>query len=404
MDCGFSTESIRLSEVVARSNAPNGRNPNLSSVSWSFSTQDSTYPDLTELRRIVQLRFNVTDAYIDQHGIPNFRVDREAVKDRFKALIGDLKPLQLSASIRSDSDKLLIRVFQRMQARRSNPLINAVLMFATIGTILFASYSLTYSMDPQVLKTVFGHLDLNVQVAMFAGSIFGIIALHESGHKFAAWNHRMDSTFPYFIPGPPPFGTFGAVISLKSPPANRDQLFDLGFSGPVVGFIVTIVVAIISILTAPVVPEAQVESLVSQGLLAVQAWPKTPLLMILLSYLDIRAVAPGQTLVLTQVAFAAEIGALITFLNIIPAWQLDGGHIMRAALGPQGHRVATGIGLAVLALAGYWPFALLILVMMFTRGGLAGVEPLDDVSALSASRKALFGLAILILVLCFMMF
>jgi len=376
----------------------------LSSVSWSFSTQDSTHPDLTELRRIVQIRFSVADAYVDEHGIPNFRVEREAAKDKFKALIGDLKPLQLSASVRSDSDQLLIRIFQRIQARRSNPFINAVLMFATIGTILFASYSLTYSMDPQVLKTVFGHLDLNVQIAMFAGSIFGIIALHESGHKLAAWNHRMDSTLPYFIPGPPPFGTFGAVISLKSPPANRDQLFDLGFSGPVVGFITTIAVAIISILTAPLVPEAQVESLVSQGLLSVQAWPKTPLLMVLLSYLDIRVVPAGQTLVLTQVAFAAEIGALITFLNIIPAWQLDGGHIMRAALGPQGHRIATGIGLVGLALAGYWPFALLILVMMFTRGGWAGVEPLDDVSSLSTGRKVLFVLAIAMLVLCFMMF
>jgi membrane-associated protease RseP (regulator of RpoE activity) len=377
---------------------------NLSSVSWSYSSQGGIHPDLTELRRIVQIRFNVNDAYVDEHGIPNFRVDREITKDRFKALLGDLKPLQLSASVRSDSDKLQIRIFQRIQAGRSNPLINAVLMLATIGTILFASYSLTYSMDPQVLKTVFGHLDLNVQIAMFAGSIFGIIALHESGHKLAAWNHRMDSTLPYFIPGPPPFGTFGAVISLKSPPANRDQLFDLGFSGPAVGFITTIVVAIISILTAPLVPETQVQSLVSQGLLSVQAWPKTPLLMILLSYLDIRVVSPGQTLVLTQVAFAAEIGALITFLNIIPAWQLDGGHIMRAALGTQGHRIATGIGLVGLALAGYWPFALLILIMMFTRGGSAGVEPLDDVSPLSKGRKVLFVLAIAMLVLCFMMF
>ena len=374
----------------------------MSSISWNFSTQDSTHPDLSELRRIVQLRFNVSDAYVDQYGIPNFHVDREAAKERFKTLIGDLKPLHLSASIRSNSDGLLIRIFQRIQARPSNPLINVLLMFATIGTILFASYSLTYSMDPQVLTTVFGHLDLNVQIAMFAGSIFGIIALHESGHKLAAFTHRMDSTLPYFIPGPPPFGTFGAVISLKSPPANRDELFDLGFSGPVVGFIATIVVAIVSILTAPLVPEAQVEKLVSQGLLTVQAWPNTPLLMVLLSYLDIRAVAPGQALVLTQVAFAAEIGALITFLNIIPAWQLDGGHIMRAALGPQGHRIATGLGLAVLALAGYWPFALLILIMMFTRGGRAGVEPLDDVSSLSRGRKILFAFAIVVLVLCFM--
>jgi len=376
----------------------------LSSISWEFSTQTSAYPDLAGLRRIVQLRFNVTDAYVDQYGIPSFVVDKEPVKRKFKDLMSDLLPLHLTASVRSQADKLLIRVFQRIQARRSNPLINVVLMLVTIGTILFASYTLTYSMDARVLATVFGGLNLNVQMAMFAAALFGIIALHESGHKLAATAHRMDSTFPYFIPGPPPFGTFGAVISLKSPPANRDELFDLGFSGPLVGFIATIVVAVVSILTAPLIPQAQVESLVGQGLLAVQEWPRTPLLMILLSYLDIRASAPGQLLVLTQVAFAAEIGALVTFLNIIPAWQLDGGHIMRAALGPRGHRFATIIGLAALALAGYWPFALLILILMFTRAGWAGVEPLDDVSALSNGRKLLFALALAILVLCFVVF
>ncbi len=376
----------------------------MSSTSWVFSSAGSVQPDLVGLRTIVHARFNVRDAYVDQYGIPNFVVDKEPVKEKFKELLDDLRKLHLSASIRPWSDKLLIKIFQRTQARSSNPLINIVLMLVTLGTILFASYTLTYSMDPQLLTTVFGGLNLNVQIAMFAASLFGIIALHETGHKLAASIHRMDSTLPYFIPGPPPFGTFGAVISLKSPAANRDELFDLGFTGPLVGFIVTAFVAIASILTAPLVPQAEVDRLVGQGLLAVQEWPRTPLLMIFLSNLGLRTVVPGQLLVLTQVAFAAEIGALITFLNLIPAWQLDGGHIMRAALGPQGHRVATGIGLAVLALAGYWPFALLILMFMLTRGGWAGVEPLDDVSSLSRGRKALFGLALAMLALCFMIF
>ena len=384
--------------------ASNCRDRDLSSASWVFSTQDSAHPDLAAIRRLVQLRFNVIDAYVDQYGIPSFTVEKEPVKQKFKDLLGDLKPLQLCASVRSQPDKLMVRVFQRIRARPSNLLVNVVLMLATIGTILFASYSLTYSMDPQLLTTVFGGLDLNAQIVMFAGSLFGIIALHESGHRLAAKSHGMDSTLPYFIPGPPPFGTFGAVISLKSPPGNRDELFDLGFSGPMIGFIATIVVAIVSILTAPVVAEAQVEKLVEQQLLAVQEWPRTPLLMILLNYLDIRTTVPGQVLVLTQVAFAAEIGALITFLNIIPAWQLDGGHIMRATLGPRGHRIATGIGLAVLALAGYWPFALLILIFMLSRGGSVGIEPLDDVSSLSTERKILFGVALAMLALCFMIF
>ena len=384
--------------------AANRRNPELSSGPSGFSTQDNAAPDLAELRRIVQLRFNVTDAYVDQYGIPSFLADKAPVKEKFKGLVDDLRPLQLSASVRSQSDRLLIRVFQRIAARPSNPLINVLLMLVTIGTILFASYTLTYSMDPQLMTTVFGGTNIAWQIVLFAASLFGIIAIHESGHKFAAILHRMDSTFPYFIPGPPPFGTFGAVISLKSPPANRDELFDLGFSGPLAGFIATAIVGVVSLLTAPLVSELQVEKLVSQGLLSVQEWPRTPLLMILLSYLEIRSVAPGQLLVLTQVAFAAEIGALITFLNIIPAWQLDGGHIMRAALGPRGHRIATGIGLVVLAVVGYWPFALLVLILMFTRGGWAGVEPLDDVSSLSNGRRVLFVLALAMLVLCFMVF
>lgn len=376
----------------------------MSSGSSTSSTGDSGYPDLMGLRRVVQLHFDVIDAYVDQYGMPNFLVGRVPVKQKFKDLLGDLEALHLTASVRRQSDKLLVRVFQRIRARSSNPLINVLLMFATIATIVFASYTLTYSTDKQLLETVFGGLDLNSQIAMFAASLFGIIALHESGHKLAATAHRMDSTLPYFVPGPPPFGTFGAVISLKSPPANRDELFDLGFSGPVVGFAVTIVVAMVSILTAPLVQEAQVVRLVGQGLLAMQEWPRTPLLMILLNYLDLRTVPPDQVLVLTQVAFAAEIGALVTFLNLIPAWQLDGGHIMRATLGPRGHRAATAMGVGVLALAGYWPFALLILLFMFTRGGMTGVEPLDDVSPLSNSRKALFGVALAMLLLCFMIF
>ena len=354
------------------------------------------------MKEIVQRRFDVVDAYVDQHGIPSFLVVDGPVKQKFKELLRDLQAHRLSASIRRYSDRLLVRVFQRIPVRRSNPMVNLVLMFATIGTILFSSYSLTYSMDPELLRMVFGGLNLNALIAMFAAALFGIIALHELGHKLAAVAHGMDSTLPYFIPGPPPFGTFGAVISLKSPPANRDELFDLGFSGPIVGFIATAIVGIMSILTAPLVPEAQVQKLVEQGLLAIQEWPRTPLLMILLNYLDIRTVPPGQLLVLTQVAFAAEIGALVTFLNIIPAWQLDGGHIMRAMLGPQGHRLATGIGIAVLALAGYWPFALLILVFMLSRGGWTGAEPLDDVSSLSSGRKVLFVLALVMLLLCFM--
>jgi len=360
-------------------------------------------PNFTELREIVQRWFNVVDAYMSQPGVMTFLVEREMpVKDKFRALLKTLRTRQSSAVIVRQADKFAVQVFQRPQLHPSNPRINLVTMFATIGTILYAGYLTMHSIDKQLLTTIFRGINLNLEIVMFTVSLFGIIALHESGHKLAANAHRMDATLPYFIPGLPPLGTFGAVISLKSPPENRDELFDLGFSGPFVGFLATVVVAIVSILTAPLAAQAQVNSLVTQGLITSQGWPNVPLLLVLLNSLNIRAVTMGQTLVSTQVTFAAEIGALITFLNLLPVWQLDGGHIFRALLGPRGHRAATTLGLMALMIMGYWTFALLLLIFMSTsRGGGSGAMPLDDISPLSNNRKIIFALAMVMLALCF---
>lgn len=361
-------------------------------------------PDLNTLRNIIQLKFNVIDSYIDPYGIPSFVVTKEPAREKFKDLVADLSVYGLFPTLRKQAENLVVRVFQRPQLKAPRRLINVGLFLATLATILFASYSLTYGADPRLLKTIFTNTNLNLQVGMLAVSIFGIIGLHESGHKVAARMHGLDSTLPYFIPGPPPFGTFGAVISLRAPPTNKDELFDLGFSGPFVGFLATVAVALLGFLTAPVVPAEKVAGLVSEGLLSVQTWPRTPLLIVLFGFLGLRAVPEGYVLVLTQISFAAEVGALITFLNILPVWQLDGGHISRAIFGRQGHRVATFIGLGVLFLTGYWFFAFFLLLMMLGRKGLLAVEPLDDISPLSASRRGAFLLALAMFALTFVIF
>src|SRR5437879_235300 len=130
------------------------------------------------------------------------------------------------------------------------------------------------------------------------------------------------------------------------------------------------------------------------------SFPAFPLLLVILSNLATQL--NPNVFFNGQLLFAAQIGALLTFLNIVPAWQLDGGHISRAVFGPGGHRIATFAGLILLLLSGFWAFALLVLVMMaFSRRGFAGVEPLDDVSPVSNSRKILYILGIAMLVLTF---
>jgi Zn-dependent protease len=363
--------------------------------------------DFGSIRSMVDNRFTLLDAYVDDSKMPTFLIRQEPIKEKFQELLHDLANYNLTAKIRRVGDKLAISVFPKPRLGQPRKMINLILFIATIGTVTLASYFLIFDIDPRLAVALYVNSNLTEQLVVVAASILGIVVIHEMGHVLAIRHHKMDATLPYFVPAPPPFpfGTFGAVISLRGPPANRDQLFDLGFSGPIAGFLTTIAVGLIALLTAPIITEQQATQLIAQNLLSDQPWPQTPLFLQLLGQLNLRAVPAGHVLVLTQVAFAAEVGALITFLNILPVWQLDGGHIARATFGSQGHKITALFAFGILVAAGYWGFALLLIVFMFlSRQPLQGLEPLDDVSPLSTSRKALFALALVMLLLSFVIF
>ena len=332
-------------------------------------------------------------------------------------LVEQLRPEGLIAAIRGTADTLTIKVFQKPQVKQSRRTINLGLFLATVVSVTVAGYFLwTAGLGPQTLQAQYNEIILPgaspyLEAGVFAAGLLAIIGLHEFGHKAATVVHGLDASFPYFIPGPPPIGTFGALISLKGPPTNRDQLFDLGLSGPVVGFIVTIVVGTISMLFGPALTPAKLSQLTTWDLTCSTylqvtscfsnvSFPAQPLILVFLS--NLTGFINPNVIYDQQLFFAAQIGALLTFLNIVPAWQLDGGHISRAVFGPGGHRIATVIGLGLLLISGFWAFAILVLVMMsFTRRGFAGVEPLDDVSPVSNSRKILYLVGIAMLVLTF---
>ena len=377
----------------------------------SESSTTSSLPafpvDFGSIRSMLEYRFTVKDAYVDINGLPTFVVMEEPIKQKFQELLWDLRNHRLTARIQRVADNLVISVFPRPTVGKPRLRINLILFLATMASVAYASYTLIFNVDPRLTSALFSGSNLALQVAILSISILGIVGIHELGHVLANRHHKMDATLPYFVPAPPPFpfGTFGAVISLRSPPGNRDQLFDLGFSGPIAGFLATIVVAFFAYLTAPLISAATAQQLLQANLLSIDNWPKEPLLLEIITGLGLKTAPPGQIMVLTQIAFAAEVGALITFLNILPVWQLDGGHIARATFGDKGHKLIALLGFGMLFLAGYWGFALILLFFMFiSRRPFEGVEPLDDVSPLSKSRKILFAVAILMLVLCFFIF
>ncbi len=378
-------------------------------------------PPLESIKTMVASEFQVKDAFLDPYGIPTVQVTREPAKEKFQRLLDQLRQQGLIAAMRGTTDSLTIKVFQKPQVKPSRKIINLGLFLATVTTVFIAGYYLwttglfgSQVLQQQLIAIIDPTANPYLKAGMFAGGLLSIIGLHEFGHKAAARHHKMDATLPYFVPGPPPIGTFGALISLKSPPANRDQLFDLGLSGPVVGFVVTIVIAALSVLIGFLPSASQTTQLTQwsstcgaqlgvSGCLSnidFNVWPGQPLILIIVSGLT-SSVRPGVFLD-GQLFFAAQIGALLTFLNIVPAWQLDGGHISRAVFGANGHRVASVVGLLLLFVSGYWTFGILILAFMFfSRRGFAGVEPLDDISPVSDSRKLLYVLALGMLVLTF---
>ena len=377
-----------------------------------------TGPSLETVKSIVASQFQVKDAFLDPYGIPTILVSAEPTREKFRTVAEQLRTQNLLGAIRATGDTLTIKVFQKPQIKPSRRTINLGLFLATVVTVTVAGYFLwtgglggSQTLQAQFDQIVSPGASSYVEAATFAVGLLAIIGLHEFGHKAATTYHKLDATFPYFIPGPPPIGTFGALISLKGPPANRDQLFDLGLSGPVVGFVVTMIIGTVSMLFGPALTPAKLASLNTWNstcsarlgvgsCLSNVSFPAQPLILVLLS--NLTGYINPNVIFDQQLFFAAQIGALLTFLNIVPAWQLDGGHISRAVFGPSGHRIATFAGLILLLLSGFWAFALLVLVMMtFSRRGFAGVEPLDDVSPVSNSRKILYILGIAMLVLTF---
>ncbi len=177
----------------------------------------------------------------------------------------------------------------------------------------------------------------------FSFTLMTILLSHELSHYFASQYHRTRATLPYFVPAPTFFGTFGAFIKMKSPIMSRKALIDIGASGPIVGFVVSVLACAVGLSLSEFVPtvdyEGDVLGLGSSVLFAV------------LSDVFMGTPPEGQDILLHPIAFAGWIGLFITFLNLIPIGQLDGGHVAFALLG-QRHSTLSMVLVVVLAVVG----------------------------------------------------
>src|SRR5690606_17356693 len=107
---------------------------------------------------------------------------------------------------------------------------------------------------------------------------------------------------------------------------------------------------------------------------------------------------------LEPMAFAAWWGMLATALNLLPFGQLDGGHIMYAALGKRAAWVSMATLVTVVLLnigSASWAFFALMLVVMTFMFGFRHPRIHDEDVPLDPVRKAVAVMAAVIFLLCF---
>ena len=138
---------------------------------------------------------------------------------------------------------------------RRPPWLNALLFVVTCVTTLIAG-------------AMFEDVDFLSEPGMiwkglpFSATLMLILLSHEFGHYFASRRHGVEASLPFFIPVPPnlfPLGTMGAVISMRSPIVTRRALMDIGASGPLIGFVLSLVASAAGLSMSEYTPGGEIE-------------------------------------------------------------------------------------------------------------------------------------------------
>lgn len=281
--------------------------------------------------------------------------------------------------------------------RRDRPLLNLLLLLATIGSTTWIGARLHQNYTANL------HPGTDPPFVLWHGLWYGltvlaILGVHELGHYWTCRRYRIDVSLPYFLPAPILLiGTLGAFIRMREAVPTKRMLFDIGVAGPIAGFAVAVPALFLGVGLSPVMPppEAADELRLHLG---------QPLLFRLAVRAVWGAVPEGYGLNLHPMLFAAWVGLLATALNLFPIGQLDGGHISYAVFGSRSTLVTLASAAVLFALAFHSPswivWAVLMVVMLVTLGP-RHPRTLDHYVPLDRTRLFVAAVALVIFVLCF---
>jgi membrane-associated protease RseP (regulator of RpoE activity) len=274
------------------------------------------------------------------------------------------------------------------------PWTNLVFALLTVGTTLLAGAE-WYGIEGSITDTA-----VLARTWPFALAVLGVLGVHELGHYAMSRRYQVDASLPYFIPVPTIFGTMGAVIKMKGRIPDRKALFDIGIAGPLAGLVAAVVVSAVGLQLDPVAagPVFRIETL------------NYPPLIQLIAAVTGGELDPAGARV-NPVVVGGWVGMFVTFLNLLPVGQLDGGHVVRAMIGERQETIAALVPAALFGLGAYLLFvrgeALQGIALWFLWGiialALAYAGPATPVreDSLDLKRMALGVLTFVLGLLCF---
>ena len=377
------------------------------------------------VRRVMSVR-DVTSGGSTKRFAVRFRgqfiIESDEAYDRLKAAF---EQHGMTVMFQDDGeDHVVLALPGLIRPNPSKVWVNVALFVLTLFSVLFAGA--LYAYDGPV-NVGMSELLLNILRRLprglpFAASLLAILLAHEFGHYLAARYHKTAVTLPYFLPFPgSPFGTMGAFIQLKEPPRNRRVLLDIGLAGPLAGLIVAIPILLYGLSLSPIdtlpANPGEMTGQVLEGnsilYLGIKYLATGELLpapvdygdmnpaLYWLRYLFVGLPVPygGRDVMLHPVAWAGWAGLLVTALNLIPAGQLDGGHVLYVLLGRRAKSLWPLIVMGLVLLGFVWPGWYLWAALIFFLGR-TYAQPMDQVTPVDNRRRilALIGMIIFVLV------
>ncbi len=267
------------------------------------------------------------------------------------------------------------KLFGSAESPKQRYWVHITLFLLTVVTTIFAGTEWASGQAPP-----YQFSELIEKGLPYSISVLFILGVHEFGHYFASKYHGVNVTLPYFIPFPPiagflNFGTMGAVIKTKEGIDNNYKMFDIGVSGPIAGFIASVVVLIYGFSNLPDVsyllnihPDYFSPNY-GQGAIEI-SFGNTLLYSFLQNIFTSPKdfIPPMSEMYHYPYLISGWFGLLVTSMNLMPVGQLDGGHVIYSMFGPKVQENVASVFMILLLASGIIGFVDSAFELGFTVG------------------------------------